>query len=98
MTGFTVTGAPPDPTLAVGPSHIVAWVNAQFAIFDKNGNKLLPGNGFVNGNSVFAGLGNVCATTNRGDPIVQYDRLADRWFLSQFAFNVNAGIDRPYLQ
>ena len=100
MTGFVIAGAPPDPTLAVGPNHIVAWVNSQYAIFDKSGNKLLPGNGFVNGNTLFAGLGNLCETTNRGDPIVQYDRMADRWFLSQFAFNANVNGDpiAPYLQ
>jgi hypothetical protein len=99
MTGFTVAGAPPDTTLAVGPNHIVAWVNTQYAVFDKSGNKLLPGNGFVDGNTLFTGLGNVCETTNRGDPILQYDRLADRWILSQFAFNVT-GItpSAPYLQ
>ncbi|MCU1237097.1 MAG: hypothetical protein JWP63_5064 [Candidatus Solibacter sp.] len=100
MTGFTVLGAPPDPTLAVGPNHIVAWVNSQYAIFDKAGNTLLPGNGFVTGNTVFAGTGNGCETTNRGDPILQYDRLADRWILSQFAFSVNSSGNpiAPYLQ
>ena len=85
LSGFTVTGAPPDHTLAVGPDHIVAWVNSRYAVFDKLGNPLLPGNS-VAGNSLFVGLGNVCETTNRGDPILQYDRLADRWILSQFAF------------
>ena len=100
MPGFSVSGVPPDPTIAVGPNHIIAWVNTQFAIFDKAGNKLLPGNGFVNGNSLFAGIGNSCQTTNRGDPILQYDRLADRWILSQFAFGVNSNgaIVGPYLQ
>jgi hypothetical protein len=100
MNGFTIFGAPPDPTLAVGPNHIVAWVNSQYAIFDKSGNKLLPGNGFVNGNTLFAGLGDNCANTNRGDPILQYDRMADRWILSQFAFSLNASNNpiAPYLQ
>src|SRR2546430_8130796 len=68
MAGFTIAGAPPDTTMAVGPNHIVAWVNTQYAVFDKSGNKLLPGNGFVNGNTLFTGMGNVCETTNRGDP------------------------------
>jgi hypothetical protein len=101
MAGFTIAGAPPDTTMAVGPNHIVAWVNTQYAVFDKSGNKLLPGNGFVNGNTLFTGMGNVCETTNRGDPILQYDRLADRWFLSQFAFNTTGSPPQPiapYLQ
>jgi hypothetical protein len=100
MPGFSILGAPPDPTLAVGPNHIVAWVNSQYAIFDKAGNKLLPGNGFVTGNTLFTGLGDVCETTNRGDPILQYDRMADRWVLSQFAFAVNGSGNpiAPYRQ
>jgi Carboxypeptidase regulatory-like domain len=87
--GFPITGAPPDTTLAVGPNHIVAWVNSQFAIFNKNGVRLLPAPGFLDGNTIFSSLGaaSLCATTNRGDPLVQYDRRADRWIFSQFAFN-----------
>ena len=96
LAGFTLTGAPPDTTLAVGPNHIVAWVNSQYAVFNKAGTVLL---GPVNGNTLFTGLGNVCETTNRGDPILQYDRLAQRWFLSQFAFSVSGGNPiAPYLQ
>ena len=71
MPGFVIVGAPPDPTMAVGPGHVVAWVNSHYAVFDKNGNKLLPGNGFVAGNTLFAGVGGLCETTNRGDPILQ---------------------------
>ncbi|HMG76930.1 MAG TPA: IPT/TIG domain-containing protein, partial [Pyrinomonadaceae bacterium] len=101
MAGFFVGVAPPDTTLAVGPNHIVAWVNSQYAVFNKSGTPLLPGNGFVDGNTLFTGMGNVCETTNRGDPILQYDRLADRWFLSQFAFNTSGSPPQkvaPYLQ
>ncbi len=83
LAGFMVTGAPPDTTMAVGPRHVVAWVNSQYVVYNKVGAMLLPP---VNGNSLFVGLGNVCETTNRGDPILQYDRLANRWVLSQFAF------------
>jgi hypothetical protein len=88
--GFTMTGAPPDTTMAVGPNHIVAWVNSQFAVFDKSGTLLLPGTGFANGNTLFTGMGNLCASTNRGDPILQYDRMAQRWIMSQFAFATDA--------
>ncbi len=99
MPGFVVEGVPPDPTMAVGPNHVIAWVNSQLAIFDKSGNKLLAGNGFVNGNVLFTGLGNVCETTNRGDPILQYDRMADRWILSQFAFETSGSQTiAPYMQ
>ena len=96
LTGFTLTGAPPDMTLAVGPNHIVAWVNSQYAVFNKSGATLVAP---TNGNALFVGMGNVCETTNRGDPILQYDRLANRWILSQFAFSVSGGSPiSPYLQ
>lgn len=88
--------APPDTTMAVGPNHIIVWVNSRYSVYNKAGTLLL---GPVNGNTLFSGLGNVCATTNRGDPILQYDRLADRWILSQFAFNVSGTTPiAPYLQ
>lgn len=88
--------APPDTTMAVGPNHIVVWVNARYAVYNKSGTIIV---GPLFGNSLFAGVGNLCETTNRGDPILQYDRLADRWILSQFAFNTSGpNIIAPYLQ
>ena len=86
LAGFSMTGTPADPTMAVGPNHIVAWVNSQYVVMAKNGTPLL---GPLNGNTLFTGLTNICSSTNRGDPILQYDKLADRWILSQFAFSVN---------
>src|ERR1700738_3261916 len=38
--GFTVQFAPPDTNAAVGPNHIVQWVNGQFAIFNHAGTVL----------------------------------------------------------
>ncbi|MGB4987715.1 MAG: hypothetical protein WBO10_00640, partial [Pyrinomonadaceae bacterium] len=99
MPNYNATVAPPDTTLAVGPNHVVAWVNSRYAVFSKSGTPLLGGDGYVNGNTLFTGVGNVCETTNRGDPILQYDRAADRWILSQFAFNTSGGSPiAPYLQ
>ena len=87
IAGYTVTTAPPDTTMAVGPNHVVAWVNSRYMIFNKAGVPQLPAPGFVNGNLIWAGFGGVCQTTNRGDPLISYDRTADRWVFSQFAFN-----------
>ncbi len=95
LAGFSLTGAPPDMTMAVGPNHVVAMVNSQYAVFNKTGTVLL---GPVNGNALFTGVGGNCETTNRGDPILQYDRMADRWILSQFAFTSGASAQPPYLQ
>ena len=89
--GFSISGAPPDTTLAVSPTQIVQWVNSQFAVYNKAGVPLLAAPGFVQGNFVWQGLpaGSLCRTFNRGDPIVQYDRINNRWILSQFAFDGN---------
>ena len=51
-------------------------------------------NGFPkNGNVVWQGFGGRCQSDNDGDPIVQYDQLADRWVLTQFAVS-----GTPYTQ
>jgi Carboxypeptidase regulatory-like domain/HYR domain len=75
--------APPDTNGDVGPNHYVQTVNNRVGIWDKNGNLLVP---FFTQSSLFAPLGGLAATVDRGDPIVLYDRLADRWLISQFAF------------
>jgi hypothetical protein len=75
--------APPDTNGDVGPNHYVQTVNNRVGIWDKNGNVLVP---FFTQSSLFAPLGGLAATVDRGDPIVLYDRMADRWLISQFAF------------
>ena len=77
-TSFVV---PPDPNGAVGPNHIVTMCNLSFQIFNKTGTSVF---GPAANNTLWAGFGGECQTDNSGDPVVLYDRLADRWFLSQF--------------
>ena len=72
---------PPDPTGAVGPNHYVHAVNLVVKIFDKTG-ELLTGPVAL---GTFLGNGN-----SNGDPIVMYDHLADRFFVSQFNIGTNA--------
>src|SRR5262252_5339188 len=43
LEGVSASGyAPPDTNMAVGPNHIVQWVNVRFAVYDKAGN-IYPG-------------------------------------------------------
>jgi hypothetical protein len=82
---------PPDTTMAVGPTQIVQWVNIRLSVMDKSGNPLIGGAlGYIAGNAIWSGLPvtSNCRNTNQGDPMVQYDRIADRWVLSQFAFTL----------
>ncbi len=69
---------PSDSNLAVGPSDIVEVVNVQFAVYNKSGATLA---GPTNIQALFTPLGGVCAETF-GDPVVLYDRPADRWVIS----------------
>lgn len=74
---------PSDQNIAVGPNHIVQVVNSEIAILDKNG---IMDPGYPKAlNNLWTGLGGACAQSNNGDPIVQYDRLADRWIVTQLA-------------
>jgi hypothetical protein len=92
--------APPDTTGDVGPNHYVQWVNLRYAIYTLTrdpSNNITAFNlvaGFPkNGNTLFQGFGGRCESDNDGDPIVQYDQLADRWILTQFAVSA-----QPYTQ
>ena len=82
VTGFLVV--PPDPTIDVGPDHIVQMVNILYAIYNKQGDLLL---GPLPNSSLWAGFGGFCQTDNNSDPIVLYDHLADRWIVNMIAWN-----------
>lgn len=92
-------GWPPDTQGDIGPNHYVQWINLHFAIWEIDRGNPMSATlvyGPAPGNTLFTGIGGLCESTNRGDPITLYDSLAGRWFMSQFAF-VN---DRngPYAQ
>ena len=90
--GFSVQYAPPDTVGAVGDTQYVQWVNTYFAVFNKSTGAIASGFPKA-GNAIWAGFGGGCETNNDGDPIVQYDKLANRWILTQFSVSTT-----PYLQ
>ena len=55
----------------------------KFAIFNKSTGATVYGP--VAGNTLFTGFGGACETSSNGDPVLQYDKLANRWVLMQFA-------------
>src|SRR5216683_2375881 len=89
--GFSITGAPPDTNGAVGATQYVQWVNTSFAIFNKSSGALIAGP--TAGNTLWSGFGGGCQTNNDGDPVVLYDKAAQRWVFSQFSVTTT-----PYLQ
>jgi hypothetical protein len=75
---------PPDVSGDVGPNHYVEALNGAFAVYSKAGATLKAPTAMV---ALWSGLsGGLCKTHDDGDPIVVYDRLADRWLISQFAW------------
>ncbi|TMA40167.1 MAG: hypothetical protein E6J83_14180, partial [Deltaproteobacteria bacterium] len=82
-------GGVPDTNGDVGPNHYVQIVNKLWKVFDKNGLSL--GGPFTE-NVLWSNqpTSDPCRDEDRGDPVVLYDQLADRWLLSYFAFAEDA--------
>jgi hypothetical protein len=79
---------PPDVNGDVGPDHYVCMVNMHFCVYDKTtGDPLIPPM-LMSELFADAGFPAPASTMDDGDPIVLYDHLADRWFLSQFIVSV----------
>jgi len=73
---------PFDPSGAAGPNHYIQMINSTtFKVYNKTTGAVLA----------TTTLGNLWAspTPNDGDPIVLYDKAADRWFLAQFGISGN---------
>ncbi|CAM1345029.1 GEVED domain-containing protein [Tenacibaculum amylolyticum] len=70
---YTSSSQPTDPSLAVGPNHVMVVFNTGFMIYDKQGNQLL---GATAPNPAIFPSGGCCDLT------VSYDNAADRWVLS----------------
>ena len=79
LLGFRVN--PPDPSGAVGPNHYVEEINLVYAIYDKQGNKLA---GPFDLGSLWQNFPITDCAGESGDPVALYDRINDRWLLSQF--------------
>lgn len=82
--------SPPDVAGDVGPNHYIQSINnasgSAVQIYDKTGATI--GATF---NMVDLGGARPCNRTY-GDPIVLYDRLADRWFLLEFTTSSGKGL------
>jgi len=80
----TVNANPPDANGAVGRHHFVQMTNFWFAIFNKEGSLLY---GPAATSTPWQGFSGKCSRTDNGDPVVLYDRLADRWVLMHMAWD-----------
>lgn len=98
LGNYAVNAAPPDTNGAIGRKDAVTgkqwyvqWVNEAFAVFDASTSTMVYGP--ANGNTIWSGFGGGCQTNNDGDPIIQYDKIHDRWLFSQFSVSTT-----PYTQ
>lgn len=72
--------SPGDPVVEVNASYVLYGVNASsgtsFTVYDKSGTRIAGPTAFKS----LAPAGDPCATSV-SDPIILYDRLANRWFM-----------------
>ncbi len=68
-----------DPTGAIGPNHYVYAFNTGFGILSRTGAVLLPE----------ASLGTLFPGETLGDPVVVYDKFADRFIIMEFSDSPN---------
>jgi hypothetical protein len=72
---------PPDSMGSVGPDQVLIAVNGRIRVFDKTGN---PGALDVTDQTFWSSVSNGLDVT---DPQVEYDRLSQRWIVSQINFD-----------
>jgi uncharacterized repeat protein (TIGR01451 family) len=83
-------GHPPDPVGDVGPTYFIQAINTSIGVYRKSDGVRVAAftfNTFMSQGS----FGNLCDTDNFGDPVILYDSFEDRWVITDFAFQLNAG-------
>src|SRR4029079_57950 len=85
-------GHPPDENGDVGPTYYIQVVNTSIGIYDKSTGTRVAAftfNDFMSQGN----FGNLCDTDNFGDPVVLYDSFENRWFITDFAFQLDGAGD-----
>jgi hypothetical protein len=81
-------GHPPDTNGDVGPTYYIQTINTAVGIYDKSSGARVAAFTF-NALMSQGNFGNLCDTDNFGDPVVLYDTFANRWVITDFAFQVD---------
>jgi hypothetical protein len=98
-TGFNFEGVggsngyPSDSNGSVGNDQYVETVNSRYQVWSLNRTTKTATSilGPVNINTLWSGFGGPCQSQNAGDPVVLYDKIANRWLISQFTSSVSGG-------
>jgi hypothetical protein len=88
--GVSANGfAPPDTNGSVGTTQFVQITNVEYAVYDKSSGTLLLGPALIH--TIWTGFGGDCETSgDGGDPIVVFDKAAQRWVVSQLSGSYNS--------
>jgi hypothetical protein len=84
---------PPDTNGSVGNNQFVETANVRYQVWSldhvlKTATSVF---GPVAINALWSTFGGPCQAQNSGDPIVLYDKLANRWLISQFTATLSGG-------
>src|SRR6266852_6564386 len=80
--------APPDTNGSVGATQFVQIVNVEYAVYEKTSSALLLGPTPIH--IIWSGFNGDCATGDGSDPVVLYDKAAQRWVVGQMNVKLNA--------
>jgi hypothetical protein len=84
---------PPDTNGSVGSTQFVEIVNFAYSVYDKtNGKSLLKPTSI---DTIWQGFGGLCQNINGGDPVVLWDKLAQRWLVTQLSYT--SGFTRDFV-
>jgi hypothetical protein len=89
---FGFAFVPPDTVGAVGNKQYVQMVNVTIAVYNKSDGSLQLGPAPIH--SLWNGFGGLCENggespfySDGGDPVVLYDRMANRWLVTQLQYD-----------
>src|SRR5467141_4044967 len=80
--------APPDTNGSVGATQFVQIVNVEYAVYNKTSGALLLGPTPIH--NIWSGFNGDCANGDGSDPVVLYDKAAQRWVVGQMNIKLNA--------
>ncbi len=95
FAGVIGTGSfPPDNNGSVGNDQYVETVNTRYQVWSLNrtNNTATSLVGPVEHQHPLGGFGGACQTQNSGDPVVLFDKAANRWLISQFTSAAVSGV------
>ncbi|MFZ0285568.1 MAG: hypothetical protein WAL32_10075 [Terriglobales bacterium] len=84
INGNEAGAIPPDTNGSIGSAQYVLITNFDYAVYDKtSGNQILAPTRI---HVIWSGFGGQCGTEDGGDPIVLWDKLAQRWLVEQLEY------------